>query len=394
MKLQILVITLLALLVGCSDSSDRKPEQPPSITDLNIEPAYIVLDIGSSETYRAQATYSNGEVRNVSGDVSWSLESDTGIVELSAGADKLLATAVMAGQDNLRATLGSQTATSFIEVVEAALVELTVSPAEAEMLVGYTQTFTAKGLYDDGHTQDLTDESAWSSDNPTVASVSDNGVVTGESKGAASISASMGDLSAGATVDVHEEVEIESIEVSPQNVRLFIDGYQQFNAVAHYSNGDTQIVTKDALWISSDTDVVAQDFFNKGQFNAVSVGSAEVTAELGIRNKGTTQVTVEEIVITHIVVTPRYFTLPVGNKKRYYTEAATSDGQFRSLNQSDDLRYEVADDSVAYISNTPGNRGELTALQSGTTTVTSTFEYEGEEFTDQTTLTVCVDSGC
>ncbi len=394
MKYRIFALTLLAVITGCSDSSDRNASKPPTISDLNIEPAYTVLDIGSSERYRAFATYSDGAVENVSAEVSWSLESDTEIVELTVGNDDLLATAVMAGQDNLLASLASFTATSFIEVVEAELVELTVSPAKAEMLAGYTQAFTAEGRYDDGHTQDLTDESAWSSDNSAVASVGNNGVATGESKGTATISASLEGLSGNAVVDVHEEAEIVSIEVSPQDVRMFVDGSQQFSAIAYYSDGTSQPVTRDALWTSSDTSVVAEDLFYKGQFNALSTGNAEVSAQVGVHNAGTTQVTVEEVVITHIVLTPKDFTLAVGDKKRYFTEAATSDGRFVSLNQFDQLRYEVGDGSVAYISNTPGNRGELTALGSGTTTVTSTFEYEGEVFTDQANVTVCVGSGC
>jgi trimeric autotransporter adhesin len=395
MKFQFLVLSLLALLIGCSDSSDRKPTQPPSLIALNIEPAYTILDIGSSEHYQALASYSDGEVKNVTGEASWSLESDTGIVELTTEGDHLTATAVMAGQDNIRATFESLSGTSYIEVVEAALVEFTVTPAEAEMLVGYTQAFTAEGRYDDGHTQDLTDESTWSSDNASVASVDSTGLATGESGGIANISASFDGMSSSALVDVHQEAEIESVEVSPQNVTLYPEGFRQFTARVHYDDGSTQDVTRSALWISSDTSVLAQDTFKKGQFNALSVGSAEITAEVNFNYKDTTQVTVEEDVITHIILTPKDFTLPVGAKKRYFTEAVTSSGRLHSLNGSPDLLYEVGDPNIAYVSNNLNDRpGEVTGLGSGTTTITSTYEYDGEVFTEQVPLTVCTGAGC
>jgi hypothetical protein len=398
--MEVAVFTLLlciGVLAGCSDGSDRLPQTPPTITTLSIEPPIAILDIDSSERYQALATYSDGLVKDVTGLADWSLEFDTGVVEPASDPGDpggFLVRAVMAGEDTILATLEGVSANSPVSVVESELVRLDIIPQEADLLVDSSLSFRALGTYADGHTQDLTDEGEWTSANKAFVTVDGSGVATAVAEGTTSISVELDELFDPALVVVHEEVDLESIEVLPQDVGLFVDGSQQFNAWAHYSDGSMQQVTKSALWISSDTSVVAQDVNRKGLFHALSVGSAEITAELGLGNEGSTTVTVEEVVLTHIVVTPRDFSLSVGDSKRYFTEAVTSDGGFYSLNQSPMQSYSVGDPSVAYISNNPENKGLLTGLSPGSTTVVSTFEYEGETYTDQATLTVCTVGDC
>jgi len=377
----------LAAIIGSGGSSSNSP----AIVELNIEPIISVLDMGSSELYEAFTIDADGNVTNVSDQVSWSLENQSGIVEFSENPDFpgfAYALAVMVGTDDVVATLGEFSAKAAVTVVAVQLVGLVVSPKDMDLSIGTEDVFIAEGTYDDGHKQDLTNESVWFSANPGIVSVSENGVATAESAGTTMVTASVDGLSDDASITVHELVEIESVEVSPQDVLMFLEGVQQFNAFANYTDGSVQNITSSALWISSDTNVIAQDIFRKGFFHAKSEGSAEIAAEFGIRNKGATNVTVEKVLVTHIIVTPRNFTLPVGETKRYFTEAATSDGKFFSVNQLPSQSYSISDPSIAYISNNPENKGILTALKDGTTDVFSTYEHEGVIYSAQATVTV------
>ena len=389
-------LILTSLLIGCSSGSDS--HKGATYKKLDIEPPLATLDVGSSERFKALVLDSEGLVKDVSNEVSWYLEFDSGILEPVDSPEHpglSFALAVMSGQDNLVAGLGSLTAKSAITVVEAELIELTITPNSADMLVASEQAFTAEGEYDDGHTEDLTDESTWSSENGSIVSITDEGVATAQVKGTALISASLDGVSDTANITVHELVEVVSIEVTPADITLFLESSRFFAAIAHYSDGSMQGVTEKVLWRTSDSTILAHDAFWAGLFHTGRVeGEVELSALLSSNTKGSTTVTVEEVVVTHIVTTPKNFSLPEGKTKRYFTEAATSDGKFASVNQYPSQSYTVSDPSVAYISNNPDNKGMLTGLRVGTVVVMSTFEYEGETFTDQATLTVCVESGC
>jgi hypothetical protein len=376
----------LAAIIASGGSSSS-----PEIVQLDIEPKIATLDLGSSEPYQALAIDANGKVTDVSDRVSWSLENESGIVELSENPDypgKAFALAVEVGQDNIVASLGELTTKASVTVVDSVLIDLNVTPENVSLITGGGEALQAEGTYDDGHTQDLTDESIWSSSNEGIASVTEIGVVTGESAGSATVSALLDGLSDGASVEVRDPVEIDFIEVSPQDVELIIGGFQQYNALAHYTDGDVRNVTKSALWISSNPNVANQDLFRKGQFNTMAEGTVEISAELGINNVGTSTLSVIRFFISDIIVTPKDFTLAVGKSKRYFTEAIGPDGKLYSVNSSPNQSYDTADPSIAYISNDPENKGRLVGLKLGTTTVFSTFIYEGFVYSDETTVTV------
>ena len=387
-----LIALAILLLVGCS-STDQVTEAPPSLVRLDIEPKISILDVGTSEYYKAVATYSDGTVSDVSGEAAWSLENNSGIIIPKNDPDYpglTFAEAVQVGTDNLVAALDSMTTTASVTVVDVALVSLAISPAETSVPIGSEVTFTAEGSYSDGHTQDLTEESVWSSSNTAAVSNPDMGVANAVGEGVAGITASFDSVTSNSSnVTVHDPKEIILIEVSPIFSKLFIDGEQLFSARAHYSDGSIDLIPNSALtWISSDTNVASEDLFRRGLFHGRSVGSAIITADYGIRYQGTALITVDEAVLEGIVVTPRDATLAVGDTRNYFTEALVSDGSQRSINQSANQSYSVGDPSIAYISNLPENKGQLQGLKAGTTSVISTFVYDGQTYTDQATVTV------
>jgi uncharacterized protein YjdB len=69
------------------------------------------------------------------------------------------------------------------------LIGLKVMPTNTSVAVGGTLQLVAAGLYSDGSEQDLTDDVMWLSTDPSVASVSASGLVTGLSDGTAEIQA-------------------------------------------------------------------------------------------------------------------------------------------------------------------------------------------------------------
>ncbi|WP_455212671.1 hypothetical protein, partial [Kaarinaea lacus] len=68
--------------------------------ELIVEPIITILDVGTSQHYKAWAIDSDGAVSDVSSEVSWSLENDSAIVQFDP-TDSSLALAIAAGTDNV-----------------------------------------------------------------------------------------------------------------------------------------------------------------------------------------------------------------------------------------------------------------------------------------------------
>jgi hypothetical protein len=84
----------------------------------------------------------------------------------------------------------------------ATLTNITVAPANPNILAGATQSFTATGTYSDGSTQDITSQATWMSSNTGVATVTAGGLATGVSAGTTTISAAMSAVSGSTTLAV------------------------------------------------------------------------------------------------------------------------------------------------------------------------------------------------
>lgn len=394
--LRLIISVIFAhVLIGCSSSNDGPVDSPATVVSFDIEPKITILDVGTGEFFKALVTYSDGNVSDVTDEVDWSLEDDSGIIEIQDNPEndgRLYAVAAQAGEDNIVATMDEMTTSSSVRVVEVSLTGIEITPIEASLPIGAEASFKAEGTYDDGHTQDLTEESNWTAFNASTAnvvSITGKGLVSAVNEGTVNIRATYDSIDSNpAVINVNDPKEIVLIDVSPAFKQMFVGSAQQFTAVAYYSDGSIDFITNSALWLSSDTSVVAQDTFRKGEFDALSSGDAVVTAEFGIGNVGTAFVEAREIEIERIVVTPADDSVAVGETRNYFTEALLNNGTVQSINNAENQFYSVDNSAIAHISNDTSSKGELIGLSQGTTTIRSSFVYDGQTYTDETTVTV------
>ena len=378
-------VMLLALfMAGCSSSNDPAP----TIAEIHVEPKLSILNVGTSERYQAIAIDDRGTVTDVSDQVTWSLQNDNGTVELSTDSPGL-ALAKAIGTDNIVATLGLLSTTSAVTVVDEVLDTLVVSPAGADLIAGTEETFSAMGTYIGGRTQDLTDESDWSSEQPGTVSITQSGVATAVTPGETRIFASFAGVESNRpTVVVHDPVEIQSIEVTPQDVHHFVGAIQGYTATVHFTDGTSNDITNSVLWRSDDTGI-AYPLFYAGTFKTIAVGTVVITANYDSNTSGASTLIVEDIFMTGIKMVPQNATVKIGETRNYYTEAYDSTGKGYSLNPYPEQSYSiVGDSSVAYISNNPERKGKLIGLRAGQATVTSTFIYQGVTYQDRAVITV------
>ena len=122
--------------------------------------------------------------------------------------------------------------------------------------------------------RDATDKTVkWSSDNPTVATVDQNGTVTAVNSGKATITASAGDLSA--TCEVTVTIPVTSVTLDPTDLNLMLGETAQLTA----SVLPEDATDKHVNWYSSDSAIVSVD--EEGRITAVGIGIATITAQSG-----------------------------------------------------------------------------------------------------------------
>ncbi len=158
------------------------------------------------------------------------------------------------------------------------MVSIEVTP-EGSVPLGATQQFTATATFDDDSTSDVTAQVTWSSSDTGVATIDAAGLATSHTVGSADITATLGELSDLASLQV-TDAEIASLRVVPEDAVVIIDTAQPFRAVAVYSDGAEVDVTDQAAWSSSEETVATMSGTAGEEGLAVAVfgGSSTITA--------------------------------------------------------------------------------------------------------------------
>jgi Bacterial Ig-like domain (group 2) len=137
--------------------------------------------------------------------------------------------------------------------VDPVLTSITVGPT-ATINQGATVQESAIGTYNDGSTKALGSGVQWSSSADTTASVSNSGLVTGASPGAATITAAFQATSGTSSITVNLG-NVTALKVSPTTANISTNGgTAPFTALATITGVSTPVdVSSTATWTVSDT---------------------------------------------------------------------------------------------------------------------------------------------
>ena len=173
-----------------------------------------------------------------------------------------------------------------------------------------------------------------------------------------------------------------SITVTPATPTLANGTTQQFIATGTYTDTSTQDITLQVTWSSNNSGVVAivPSGPSRGFATATGVGTASVTATLGVA--GSTTVTVTAATLDTISVAPNPVTIANGTKQQFSATGHYSDGHTQDLTTQ--VTWSSVSSGVATISNASGSEGLATSVSPGSTTIEATFNF----VTGSATLTV------
>ena len=201
------------------------------------------------------------------------------------------------------------------------------------------------------------DDLTWSTENSSVATVAEGGVVTGVADGTATITATYGDVTASCTVTVSSK---PSISIAPNPASVKVGSTMDFTATI------TPAAYKDSTitWSIDDSSIATIES-TMGTVKGVSAGTTTVTASFtadGTTYSGSATLTVTDAssTVSSISLDPTAATIQIGKTQQLtatVTPAGTSAVSWSSSNEA-----------VA----TVDQNGLVTGLKAGTATITAT----------------------
>ena len=263
------------------------------LVSIAITPANPSIAAGTTQQLTATGTYADSSTRDLTAQVTWSTSDPTIATITTAG----LATGVAEGPSTITATLGAISGATTLTVSAAALVSIAITPPDSNIAIGLSEQLVATGTFSNSTTQDLTLQVAWTSSDPTIATITSVGLATGVANGGpTTITATLDGISGTTTLTVGGPV-LMSIAVTPANPSIVPAGTQQFVATGTYSDTSTQILTTTATWASTAT--ATATIAATGKATGVAPGTTTITATSGAV-VGSTQLTVEGLELGQI----------------------------------------------------------------------------------------------
>lgn len=246
-----------------------------------------------------------------------------------------------------------------------------IVPAYASIPAGATQPYELVGTCADG-TSVLPpvgpegQRAVWTSTNPSVATVDQQGVALGVEPGSTTVEAELGTLSASAVLTVVPGTQLQAIAVQPSSATLAVDVSLAFTAAGRYSDGSTADLTDAVTWRVDDAAVAS--ISDEGVATGRKGGSTAVVASLD-DFVAAASLRVLDAPPQSLDVLPETAVTTVGDTVSFTATATFEDGETvdvttSALWSSSDETVAAVDDSGVAVGVAPGE-ATLTALWEG-----------------------------
>lgn len=354
-----------------------------SITSISISRSYLSYDLADKDLQEINATlYRGSEV--ISGKVNWTV-SDSSLAKLTVNGNKVLVTHLnKVGSTEIIATSAdnpSVSATCRLEIIDST----DMAESLRNLIVSSTYVKVEKGktlqLFGNGIPANVYENLAktWTSNNPAVATISGNGLVTGVGVGTSMITLSVGGMSDHCMVEVYEGLfayDVKNIELSETLMRLTQEQMDKnFTVVAKALDSfGNEVSGRDISWTLDETDCIEYvTGYNSFTFSPRNAGSVVVTATCGNAEAklriyvGEGSVSADSL--RSVYIQPRKIKVMKGGTAVFqgYTIPASYDAA---------MKWSVPDSLHLY---TNGRRADVLALENGTYAIKVSAEGYNEE---------------
>ena len=359
-------LLLVGVVLSCKN--DALDPDRSSVANVVVEPNRVSVGVGST----AQLTVT---VRDAAGTaltgrkVVWASEDPTIATVSNAG----VVTGVRAAAVKVAATAEGKTAVVDVTVNPKSVASIRLSPTgDAQLLVGQTRQMTAETLAGDGEV--LTGRViTWSSNSPTVASVSTTGLITAIAPGGAVVTAASEGRTAVVAITV-SSVPVASVAVTPASDEVVVTQTLQLTATAKDAQGGS-LTGRPVSWSTSDATKATVS--STGLVTGIAPGTVTITASAEGKS-GTSDITVKPKPVGAVILSPAQVSIEAGQTRQLTAQVTDDQGNVLSGRP---ISYASDKPNVATVSAT----GLVTALTVGDAKITATSE--GKTGTADVTVT-------
>ena len=238
-----------------------------------------------------------------------------------------------------------------------------VSPPTLDVLTGGTGALEAQ-VKDAAGNVLRNRRVVWASANPAVATVSDNGIVSGVSAGRVNVAAtSEGKSDIASVTVVAAAARVTSVRIAPDKADLFVAASTNLVATPYDSRG-APIVGRAVVWMTNNATVAAVS--QAGRVTGILPGAAVITAVIdGVT--ATAAITVHLVPVARVTVTPSSVAIDAGKSTTLTARLTDAAGNVLT---GRDITWTSSDTRIV----TVDQAGVVRGVRAGTVVVTATSE--------------------
>ncbi|MED1642985.1 Ig-like domain-containing protein, partial [Brevibacillus agri] len=246
-----------------------------TLVSVGVHPQAVSIKKGATQQLDVKATYSDSSVTNITNKAVYQ-SAQPAIATVAASG---VITGVAVGSTTVTITFEGKTVAVPVQITEAQepVQSLTATPASLNLLAGKTESLQVTATYKDGKTADVSKQAAYVSQDPTVATVQADGLVTAVKPGSTSIQISHGGVSTSVPVTVAVENALVDIKLVPEDIALLEKATKQLVVKAVYADGTETDITDKAQYAVDDPSVATVSA--SGLLSAGKAGSATLAVE-------------------------------------------------------------------------------------------------------------------
>ncbi|MGF1718691.1 Ig-like domain-containing protein [Vibrio kyushuensis] len=244
-----------------------------SIAELFVSPDNATIAEGDSRRYVSRVIYHDGSTANVTDIVGW-VSTNENVASMSS---KGFATGVSQGSTQVYATLdGYEGKPVSLFVSNSAIDDITIEIDTHNMRVGTTKQLKAFAHNSDGTSEDITDIASWTAGNPSLLTVTNDGLASAHDAGFTTVYAALDGARSSSLPMYVNDSDILDLVLNPGKPIMEIGATVPAKVTVFYSDFSSEEVQDGVTWVSNNRDVVTVT--SSGILQAQGTGTAEVTA--------------------------------------------------------------------------------------------------------------------
>lgn len=242
-------LLLAFAMASCGGNSSAPSSGPPSVTSVGVTSPANSVDVGATVQLAAHAAYTDGTSKDVTTQAAWNSSNTAAATVSSSG----VVTGIGAGNVTITAMFSGKSGNTSLSV-NLAVTGLSVTAPFTSFSAGTFLPLNAVATYSDSSTQDVTNQTVWTSSDNSAATVSTLGVVHGDSSTTGLvITGSFGGQSNSVSLDVVKGSGASLLTLAPTDGWSYLNSTLQMTATYTPAGGSPQDVTNQTTWTSTNS---------------------------------------------------------------------------------------------------------------------------------------------